>query len=256
MLAATESGLPPQTYPKLESASGASLLLHAESLLSGSARFDVHAARELAQRMVAMADEQAVFEDWCRDRGLGPEASHWRDWHDFDRDGLPRRPPGWPGNLAREYADAMVKCNTCLGGEGWLEPAWPEDPWTRCPACRDARKRFTMAPMGRSVARVGQRLLDMLDGNDPGKPGCAWAPSAPPQPSECQTCGGWVQATAKLAEAQAGPRPPDPVVVDMLQPCPDCKGTGHNLRGFVPMMRARPGTRPRSLASPRRASTG
>jgi hypothetical protein len=163
--------------------------------------FDVHAAREHAESMIAMADEQAMFEDWCRapglpppgimepvhPGGLGPEnrepgafvvSNEWLDdteaWAPVD---VPKR-GGWPGKLARK----------------WPGPA--------------------SAAMGRSAARVGQRLLDMLDGH------CAWAPSAEAQPSECQRCNGWgVRRNADYGD------PED---------CPSCHGTGHNLRGVVP----------------------
>jgi hypothetical protein len=42
------------------------------NLLNGG-QFDVALARKHARSMVAMADVQDVFENWCRDKGLGPE---------------------------------------------------------------------------------------------------------------------------------------------------------------------------------------
>jgi hypothetical protein len=72
--------------------------------------------------------------------------------------------------------------------------------------------------MGRSIARVGQRLLDTIDGR------CPWAPSAPRQPSECQGKHGFVSSTGvHYRTSYTAP-----------ELCPDCRGTGHNLRGYLP----------------------
>jgi len=154
---------------------------------------DVHAAREHAKTLVALADEQAVFEDWTRAKGLGPEN---REPGAFDpctgcvwcagmegRCLIGERDGGWPGKLARE---------------------WPGD---------------SRAPMGRSLARLGQRILDMLEG----------------QPSTCQGCSG------------RGTKDSGPLSFDRLMdgtslsweamfpgPCEDCHGTGHNLAGKLP----------------------
>jgi len=192
------------------------------AILGFDAWFDVGAARAFARRLIAMGDEQAVFEDWCRDRGLGPENDDYYAfrrcsdcgstgddegcgaWFDCEDDAR----GGWPGPLAQRYASVMARCSCAHG----------------CEVCRDARSRFTQAPMGRSLARQGQRLLDMLDGR------CAWAPSAPRQPDECPSKHGYVSATGIYYRTSH----------TTPEPCPDCRGTGRNLRGVVPAIEAGP----------------
>lgn len=89
----------------------------------------------------------------------------------------------------------------------------------RCPRCWEKRSKLRQAPMGRSIARVGRRLLDMLDGR------CAWAPSAGAQPSECQ------RRACIEGRLPAGLMFGKPT---REHACQECKGTGHNLRGVVP----------------------
>lgn len=242
-------------------------LARVDALLDGSIAFDVAAVREYATALVALAEDQDAFEAWARERGLGPEnrepgafvAKGWRcracgaamrngdddsacracdnldvtgdDWIESEFCG------GWPGNLAREWA--------VLGND-------------------------SRAPMGRSLARLGQRILDMLEGE------CWWAPSAKRQPSECTGClpddadlpaifdrdrsrvarailEGRAEVAmpiyispklhARLACTRHGTMA-DLSELDFLHTagvnivrattCPDCQGTGHNLRGILP----------------------
>jgi len=65
-------------------------------------------------------------------------------------------------------------------------------------------------------ARLGREILEALTG----------------QPSECQTCHGWGQPDIATRQEQAR-RGPNPPVDDLLRPCGDCNGTGHNLRGTL-----------------------
>jgi hypothetical protein len=157
--------------------------------------FDVHAARELGERMVAQAAEHEIFVDWTMDRGLGPDnrergafvfdrwAYAWTDaarcemighgwecgepmarttaacWRRFDQD------PEHPTPVRSGSVWPMVK--RCRGG--W--PGTQAREWAR-----NGHKRS--APMGRTLARQGQRLLEFK--------------------------------------------------------CKDCHGTGHNLAGVLP----------------------
>lgn len=220
-------------------------LARVDALLDGSIAFDVAVVREHARGLVALADEQERFEAWTRERGLGPENREPGAFGGWDIDDCPdcngagmlvgwendvqdcdcyqgkvREPArgGWPGNLAREWA--------ALG--------------------HDRR-----APMGRSLARLGQRILDMLDGD------CWWAPSAERQPSECQhpAC---LSGRTMLVNIGGGQirrcAPPSPDIVPSghsrglpgersVEDCPDCQGTGHNLRGILPPLEWSPAVR-------------
>jgi hypothetical protein len=219
-------------------------------------RFDVHAARELALSMVSMADEQAVFEDWCESLGwmanplvFGSECPECQP-----RPAVERTLPSGAMVVAACSRCAMYPLGPRTGivPGGWpgkLAQQWPGKP---------------SAAMGRSIARVGQRLLDTLDGR------CPWAPNAAPQPSKCGSClglgtlpappsdsdglavdilpdGDDVAAFQDLAQGEDSGSDEDLGVSDdasewgshthsrrALQRCPDCRGTGHNLRGYLP----------------------
>lgn len=188
--------------------------------------FDVHAAREHARSLVALADEQAAFEGWTRAKGKGPENREPFAFHrrcgdagcSPDHEDAPSPIPdvctcgcrltgGWPGNLAREWARQ--------GGD-------------------------RRAPMGRSLARLGQHILDAIEG----------------QPSECQRCHGKPHTVisditrqalgrfATRAEAERAYRKGlagEPLYsLSFLGECPDCQGTGHNLAGYLPKPEASP----------------
>jgi hypothetical protein len=95
---------------------------------------------------------------------------------------------------------------------------WDGD-WTgrdivECIKCVDGRVRHgdrdPRAPMGRTLARLGRDLLAALEG----------------QPSECQARG--------CHGGRLNSEPLIQVTHDALPPCPDCHGTGHNLRGVLP----------------------
>lgn len=152
--------------------------------IADGATFDVHEARELARGLIALEAEQAVFEDWTRERGLGPENREPGSfcaaaWHPAPSGVTITMNPrgGWPGNLAREYA--WKRCpNECVRlGRVRVHPGKPGllGVPIRCGACTDGRVRHgdSRAPMGRSLAKLGRDLLAALEG----------------QPSECQAGG-------------------------------------------------------------------
>ena len=214
----------------------AAMLCSGDDLVS----IDVAAAREHALELRALADEQAVFEEWTQTKGRGPgnrEAgafdSNWSDARErgeailecgecgghgmvnmghgdvqdcpadcyYGQARVPHR-GGWPGKLAREWADSFV-CNVC--DDGWVRyPTEYALPKGRCLRCRTERKRRTQAPMGRALARLGQHILDALEG----------------QPGGCQADGcerGHLEWGGEI----------NPV-------CLACNGSGHNLRGTLP----------------------
>jgi hypothetical protein len=177
----------------------------AASILDGSAHFGVHAARELAHSLIALEDEQAEFEDWCRfEHGLGPEnrepgAFVLDMWFYFTPVCVER---------AREGGWLVSDSPVTIGGRAWhpaVTPAgrggWPGKLAREWPG--DSR-----APMGRTLAKLGRDLLEALEG----------------QPSECQA-----------DECSEGLLPYDGEGEFCgFGPCPDCHGTGHNLRGVLP----------------------
>ena len=209
--------------------------------LTGSP-FSVRRAREAARALLPLAEEQSVFEDWTRARGMGPEnrepgAFALDEWFYFSPkfrwsavdggwavaespvtvDGVEFFPAvtladagGWPGKLASEWS--RERCpNRCEptpeaaadDTERWHGPddSVCERGWV--PSGRDRR-----APMGRSLARLGRRVLEALEG----------------QPDECEACDGegwWVIGGLDGS-------PPE------REGCPDCHGTGDNLRGELP----------------------
>lgn len=211
-----------------------------------------------------------------------------------DCDGTGEVRGGWPGNLARKWA--TVPCETCKGERGRSSPrdASPgislladglstgysatrqnaqgehgDDAngvkWVWCPDCKGrgyqpkpgADRR---APMGKSLARQGRRLLDMLDGR--GEYAHAEA-----QPSECQACADgsrWRCVYTQYSDDETKARDaalaypgktmvrresPGSWSVDKLD-CPDCQGTGHNLQGRLPPVEV-PGERTATRACPR-----
>lgn len=71
--------------------------------------------------------------------------------------------------------------------------------------------------MAASRVRLARKVLAALEG----------------QPSECETCGGWGKPSDEtMAEWERRGFPADMAM--MLAPCGDCRGTGHNLRGYLP----------------------
>lgn len=140
---------------------------------------------------------------------------------------------GWPGTLSREYASK--RCPTCDGGRKVLVSDCDNDPdmgcglrddgkfWhvfdcfdgdVDCTACDgrgwiphgDRRADIVTAP---ARARLARRVLDALEG----------------QPSECEECEG-DGVVVVFDEDESGP-------VFLEDACPDCRGTGHNLRGVL-----------------------
>jgi hypothetical protein len=182
--------------------------------------FDVHAAREYGRRLVAMADEQAVFEDWTRAQGLGPDN---RERGAFVAPGCLHCPA--PGSI-KGAAECRRACDCGYGG-------WPGK-LARAYAKIGAKRS---AAAGRTLARAGQRLLDMLDMLD-GR--CSWAPRAPVQPSECQECAG--DGSTHYVD------PYDGHIEDVS--CRYCRGTGHNLAGVVPPIEWSPAVRRRLADMP------
>jgi hypothetical protein len=99
----------------------------------------------------------------------------------------------------------------------------------RCSGCKGrGRTRKPGVPAGfangDSIARTARRLLDTLDGR------CLWAPSAKAQASECQAKGCDGDGYIGPHTVESG----DCVIVRDGHPCPDCRGTGHNLSGVLP----------------------
>jgi hypothetical protein len=174
---------------------------------------------------------------------------------------------GWPGRLAREFG--WAPCSACEGrcrierlemkrpaGSMVLADGSVSQSYTatrvreRCVACK-GRGRIrktgisTGVAAGPGLARTAQRLLDTLDGR------CPWAPRAKAQPSQCRACGGaWLNADAYrlltepelvgLAEcvermSTMSARDAFDVEAEVFRlMCGDCRGTGHNLAGFLP----------------------
>jgi hypothetical protein len=157
-------------------------------VLGGHVLFDVHAVRGAALGLIALEDEQAVFEDWCRLRGLGPE----------------NRKPG-----------AFTECGCCTGGwPGKLAREWPGD---------------NRAPMGRSLARLGRRVLGAIEG----------------QPSACGRCSFEHNGESDFSGITTS--------IHGWFVCPDCKGTGHNLRGTLPPLEWSPAARRKGFEARRGA---
>lgn len=255
-------------------------------LLSGE-DFNVHAAREHARALVALADEQTAFEYWARGRGKGPEnrepgafmgiTKHtvfaWLpddgtfNYDNGCADGT--RQGGLDvyykheklGRLAKDAGpEALAELVTNLRAHGFepvIPGGWPGNlarEWARQGGDR-------RAPMGRSLARLGRRILAALEG----------------QPSKCQACGGnpETQLHRELTKYVAGQvsrkvmlthehanlmayqmglichhhgfeaqvRPEVDFATGHVQlhgipqaalVCPDCQGTGHNLAGYLP----------------------
>jgi len=159
--------------------------------------FDVHAAREHASKLVALDDEQHVFEQWCLEWGWLADKRVFGRWCDACL-GYVR--PGGP-------------CGAC-DGSGILAGGWPGKLARQWPGDR-------RAPMGRSYARLGRRILAALEG----------------QPSACQSCGGWGKPSTQMRGdhvAHVLRRGPLPVLAALMRPCATCDGTGRNLRGALP----------------------
>lgn len=195
----------------------------------GRSSFNVRAARVAALALLHLADEQAVFEDWTRSKGLGPESGHKFALDEWGRLYGPARvgmrgfneqhdnftAAGWTVAIP-SILDELVPVYKRHGG-GWpgrLAREWPGD---------------SRAPMGRSLARLGRRVLESLEG----------------QPDECERCkgGGWVRESGFVDEEATAAREDVhrgsvceamPGLYEWLQHCPDCHGTGDNLQGYLP----------------------
>lgn len=176
--------------------------IRGDAIARGRMTFDVHAARELGVRMVAQADEQAAFEHWCSERRMGPE-NREPFAHIAACDMAGCRPDD---ALAPSPLPDRCTCGSSLIG-GWpgkQAREWPEK---------------ASAAMGRSTARMGQRLLDALAG----------------QPSECVRCTGNSAGHGRLwVSARDG---------NGTRDCPDCRGTGRNLAGVLPGLEWSPAVR-------------
>lgn len=203
------------------------------------ASFDVHAAREWAEAELRACDgadeDRVVLEDWTRNPwspkgtkakhrgGLGPEASktwaarvdeHGREYELCDCSSWDGAPDiAWTGDYSVGVRDHHKSCKRMRHHGGWpgrlmRDPACPVPSWTP----NAARRR-----------RVAQRLLDTLDGR------CPWNPSAKRKPSECRGCAGdGYRHSREIALPSGGVAGVD------VRTCPDCNGTGHNLRGYLP----------------------
>ena len=188
--------------------------------------FNVRAAREAARALLPLEAEQAVFEDWTRARGMGPENRelgafagwvHWTYAKSFaERLAFEMRGYDWMGGKVWREADGcmwfpMVKGVDLGGWPGKQAREWPGD---------------RRAPMGRSLARLGRRVLEALEG----------------QPDGCERCdglGGLIEGECSWVPSRPIPPTQRPVVgaaVCTPEPfeCPDCHGTGDNLRGHLP----------------------
>jgi hypothetical protein len=202
------------------------------AVLRGSQLFDVARARAYADELIALELEHTVFVEWTQTQGKGPDNRERGAFVDVETDadwsevapgrdiGIPRR-GGWPGKLAREWG--TVPCEACKGKRGSMAPdyrpevfglALPAESWRWCEPCKGTGRTpkpgaDRRAPQGRSLARVGRRLLAALEG----------------QPDECL---GW---------CWSGDSSPGAVPV---KDCPDCHGTGHNLRGVMPEVEVTP----------------
>lgn len=168
----------------------------------------------------SIARQHEAFVRWTRAQGLGPELHHERECLSCAGEGVHI---SWV-NRGDEDPEAHTPCRSCWGyrrlpdgdliGDG-THRGWPG---------KLARQwgGDSRAPMGRSLARLGRHILDMLDA----APGSMWG-HARYQPSECQTC---------------GPLPWDKAC---WARCPDCSD-GHNLRGVLPAVEWSPQIRRRA----------
>lgn len=229
-------------------------------LLEQRLPFDVAAARELAERIVADAvvagSERSVFVDWTMASGMGPDN---RERGAFMPIGCLYCPT--PGSI-KGAAECRRSCDCGYGG-------WPGNlarKWKRMGGYRNVANAA-------ATRRAGQRLLDMLDGR------CSWAPSAGAQPSDCQACAGFAETfddalaavrRCAMADHDDGDAQPQRMVVgrvlyerlvhtrthadtsqwQMLESigramgvgvvmqldCQTCNGTGRNLAGVIPQL--------------------
>lgn len=196
------------------------------ALLGMHEPFDVALVRAHAERMVAMVRHRGVHvvvSDYRRSIGRPPRLA----WSAMPHDA----PDG----------DVALQARQIWHEDAGLPPGLPHN-----------------AMNWQGIARVGQRVLDMLDGR------CAWAPSAERQPSECQACVSKSDTAVSILMRASDDGPPalylsrkqeerlsrtrymagmDLSVLDHLRnvgfdfklgPCPDCHDTGHNLRGVLP----------------------
>lgn len=216
-----------------------------DQLLDGSI-FDVHAVRTAAEAMLREAIEvEQVFADWTRSLGLGPENREPSAFVGPAREvAFTVGGQGTAGAFAIEVAGVRTVYSTsgpasaeevahslavALGEQHPDQGAtsdgssvtfgrtriggWPGNlarhPNNPCPS---------WAPMAKSRARLARRVLAAIDG----------------QSSDCQGCTG--------KPGGVGRRPPtfsdlptrDTGRVQVKLPkCPDCHGTGHNLRGTL-----------------------
>lgn len=172
---------------------GAHRLEGAEAIAGGGS-FDVALAREFAEHLIAQEPELVAFEDWTRDRGLGPEVRERRcrscagggDVGPLLRLLLPyqRR---YVQKLAGTEGDECPRCR----GTGSEPYCWPGELLAAYQAAVPSAARRDLV-RGRRNARLGRWLMDALAG----------------QESVCPECNG--------------------------SACDECRGTGHNIRGRMP----------------------
>jgi hypothetical protein len=119
-------------------------------ILDGMVMFDVHAARAYGERLISEGEQAcaawAVFVDWCRDQGLGPDACAGTTKRGRDLgDGMYEStfsPGGWPFGLA-----AWSPARARVDGHGRREqPVHPQ---------RLGQRRREPLPMGARVDAVG-----------------------------------------------------------------------------------------------------
>jgi hypothetical protein len=185
-----------------------------DELLDGG-RFCVPVVRAYARELVALEVEHAVFTDWTMAQGLGPD----------------NREPGafgvWCGTDCDDPGSRLTCGGYCHEDTGDVRGGWPGMLAREWPGDR-------RAPQGRSLARVGMRLLEALEG----------------QPDECQGCEGtkrqhWANVEPKLGGPWALAWVPGDARDVPARDCPDCHGTGHNLRGVLPEVEHSPQLRRR-----------
>jgi hypothetical protein len=217
--------------------------------LDGSVMFDVHETRAYGKRLISEGEQAcatwAVFVDWCRDQGLGPDA--WAGTTKRGRDlgdGMYEAtfsPGGWPFGLAAAWArgPGRVVCKRCEGRGSVTAPykvGYYGPDIIDCPKCESTGLVEGPRPQpGDAQIRMGRRLLAALEG----------------QPSECQACKGIPTETPQghTYLRQGTPNTTGVYYVHSMRcpcgssesetmvvrgDCASCHGTGHNLAGVLP----------------------
>ncbi len=238
-----------------------------QGLLDGDLAFDVARVRAHADRMIfggeRASETWAVFVDWCRDQGLGPESCR----------------SGWPGDLTAAWArgPGRVECPSCdnpgtrtlsswracvteaeaqqAASEWQAEGHVPEVeanpdsntyPWrvtavrhVPCDACDGAGLVEGPRPQpGDAQIRMGRRLLAAIDGQPNSCQHCIGLPQAPPEGHTYLRRG--TPATSGVyyvhsLQCPCGASENETMVV--RSDCAHCHGTSNNLDGFLPPAR-------------------